>query len=53
MAEHRLERVAWDDERPVALRRLMDADVRERDGMHDEPAETMSPSLCFEKVFAG
>ena len=53
MAEHRLERVAWDDERAVALRRLMDADVRERYGLHDEPAATMRHSLCFEKVFAG
>src|SRR4051794_21782677 len=39
MAEHRLERVAWDDPRAVALRRLMDADMRERYGLHDEPAE--------------
>src|SRR3954466_494966 len=39
MAEFRLERVGWDDERAVALRSLMDADMAERYGLHDEPAE--------------
>jgi GNAT superfamily N-acetyltransferase len=39
MADCRLERVGWDDDRAVALRRLMDAEMRERYGLHDEPAE--------------
>ncbi len=34
-----MERVPWDDERAVALRRLMGRDMADRYGLHDEPAE--------------
>jgi GNAT superfamily N-acetyltransferase len=39
MGEFRVEPVAWEDERAVALRRLMDTDMADRYGLQDEPPE--------------
>jgi len=39
MAEFQVESVAWQDERAVELRGLMDRDMADRYGLHDEPAE--------------